>query len=72
MKIRTWSRLRIAYPEKYRNAFAEAFEADVNEAECFVFRETAGWDSIGHMSLIVTLQETFDIEAEPEEILTLR
>lgn len=58
--------------EKYRQAFVEAFEANEGEVEKFAFGETEGWDSIGHMSLIVALEEAFGIEFEPEEIMTIR
>lgn len=58
--------------EKYRQAFIEAFEANENEVENYVFGETEGWDSIGHMSLIVALEDAFGVEFEPEEIMTIR
>lgn len=57
--------------EKYQQAFAEAFEAEPEETVNFKFRETEGWDSIGHMSLIASLEDAFGVEFEPEEILTI-
>ena len=32
---------------------------------------TAGWDSVGHMSLITELEEAFDVFFETEDLLAL-
>ena len=58
--------------EKYKNAFAEAFEAELDSVEAYEFGKTQGWDSIGHMSLVAALEDAFGIELEPEEILEIR
>lgn len=55
--------------EKYVNAFAEAFEADPEAVKEYAMGVTAGWDSIGHMSLIAALEDGFEIELEPDEML---
>lgn len=54
--------------EKYINAFKTSFETekDVNE---FRFNSTPEWDSIGHMCLITALEEMFEMEFEPDEIM---
>lgn len=57
--------------EKYIDAFAEAFEADREKVQRFIYKETEEWDSIGHMMLVAALEERFDIELEPEEILAI-
>ena len=57
--------------EKYKAAFAEAFEADPDVVESFEFLKAEGWDSIGHMALIALLEQSFDIEFSPEEILSI-
>ena len=57
--------------EKYRNAFAEAFEAEPDSVDTFVFRKTEAWDSIAHMSLVAALEDAFSIELEPEEIMAI-
>jgi len=56
---------------KYKQAFAEAFEAEPEAVESFVFRKVEAWDSIGHMSLIAELEGTFDVEFEPYEIMDI-
>ena len=58
--------------EKYKNAFAEAFEAELDSVEAYEFGKTQGWDSIGHMSLVTALEDAFEIEFEPEDILAIR
>lgn len=57
--------------EKYRNAFAEAFEMKAEDVEGLVYQETEKWDSVGHMILTSALEETFGTELEPEEMLAL-
>ena len=54
-------------------AFAAALnidESDVNDE--LAFEATPTWDSIGHMIVISTLEETFGIEIAPDDILNLR
>lgn len=57
--------------EKYKQAFAEAFEAEPEKVVSFVFRETEQWDSIGHMSLVVALEDAFGKELEPDEMMAI-
>lgn len=54
--------------EKYINAFKTSFETEA-DVEKFQFNVTPEWDSIGHMCLITTLEEEFEIELEPSEIM---
>ena len=58
--------------EKYKQAFAEAFEIEPEEAIAFVYKATERWDSIGHMALIASLEDQFEIEFEPDEILAIQ
>ncbi|WP_026514168.1 hypothetical protein [Butyrivibrio sp. LB2008] len=55
--------------EKYINAFVEAFEADKNSVASFKREDTEQWDSIGHMKLMAALEDKFEIEFEPEEMI---
>ncbi|ANU16436.1 hypothetical protein BBI11_04910 [Planococcus maritimus] len=53
--------------EKYRNAFVEALEIDEDEVgEELVLGETSEWDSLGHMILISTMEEAFDVSLDSE------
>ncbi|MBU9673840.1 acyl carrier protein [Planococcus sp. CP5-4] len=53
--------------EKYRNAFIEALELDENETlEELALGESSEWDSLGHMILISTLEEAFDVSIDAD------
>ena len=54
--------------EKYIQAFSEAFEDTADAVKQYEFKVTPAWDSIGHMTLIAALEDTFDFELEPAEI----
>lgn len=55
--------------EKYINAFVEIFEVDASEVEKLVYQEIDAWDSVGHMSLIAELEDTFDIMMDTDDII---
>lgn len=55
--------------EKYKNAFVEGLEIEMNEVENAVMGEYERWDSIGQMSLIALIEDAFGIEMEPEEVM---
>lgn len=55
--------------EKYKNAFVEGLEVSLEEIENLTMEECDRWDSIGQMSLIAILEDTFSIEFEPDEIM---
>ena len=55
--------------EKYKNAFVEGLEIEMNEVEKAAMGECDRWDSIGQMSLIALLEDAFGLEFEPEEIM---
>lgn len=56
--------------EKYCKAFQTAFETEA-DVSAFQFKVTKEWDSIGHMVLVTTIEEGFEITLEPEEIIAL-
>lgn len=55
--------------EKYRNAFAEGLEIDLEGIENLTMEVCDRWDSIGQMSLVAILEDSFSMEFEPEEIM---
>ena len=56
--------------EKYRAAFKEALEIDDSLLkDDLAFDSIPEWDSVGHMRLIATLEDTFDIMFETEDIM---
>ena len=55
--------------EKYEKAFVESFEISPEEAKKLTYQAIPAWDSVGHMDLIATLEETFDIIMETDDII---
>lgn len=47
--------------EKYNQAFMETFEIAADKLEGPKYQDIEEWDSVGHMSLIGKLEDTFDI-----------
>lgn len=53
--------------EKYRNAFMDALELEEDEvSEGLALGETSEWDSLGHMILISTMEDAFDVSLDSE------
>ena len=55
--------------EKYLAAFTEVFSVDEETAKKLKYRDVKAWDSIGHMDLISTLEDSFDIEMSSDDII---
>ena len=57
--------------EKYVNAFVQALEIPAQEVPALVYGQSAGWDSVGHMTLVANLEDAFDIMIEMDDIIDL-
>lgn len=55
--------------EKYMNAFVEALEISADEVEGLEYQAIPAWDSVGHMSLMATIEDTFDIMMDTDDII---
>ena len=55
--------------EKYRTAFIEGLEISLDGIEELTMEGCDRWDSIGQMSIISILEDEFNIEFEPDEIM---
>ena len=56
--------------EKYKNSFAESLSLDkklINDE--LKYNEVPEWDSIGHMTLMSSLEETFNITLDTDDIV---
>ena len=56
--------------EKYEQVFMNCFSVEkflLNEK--FVYQCVPEWDSVGHMSMISELEDTFDIMMETDDII---
>jgi acyl carrier protein len=64
--------VRMTNLDKYRNIFLETFSlADDFDVENLKFQQIQEWDSVGHMDLIASLEDEFDIMFDTEEIIGL-
>ena len=55
--------------EKYVNAFVEVFSVEPEDVEKLEYQSIIEWDSVGHMSLMAELEDSFDIMMELEDII---
>ena len=56
--------------EKYKKSFVESLDVEeklINEK--LKYNDIPEWDSIGHMTLIASLEETFNITLETDDII---
>ena len=58
--------------EKLIGVFVSALGIAVEVAESAVFKETSGWDSVGHVNLMNEIEEAFDVSLEPDDILDFK
>lgn len=55
---------------KYSQCFVVAFElSDQDNLSALVYQGIENWDSVGHMSLMSELEDTFDIVLEMDDII---
>jgi len=45
--------------EKYNTAFIESLEVSADQLVGLKYEDVPNWDSVGHMSLMATLEEVF-------------
>lgn len=58
--------------EKYNRIFCELFSLESGfDGEKVKLNDTEDWDSVGHMTLITEIEDTFEIMMETEDILAL-
>lgn len=55
--------------EKYVKAFVENFEISEEQIEELEYQGIKEWDSVGHMNLVATLEDTFDIMMDTDDII---
>ena len=55
--------------EKYTNVFTELFAKSADEVKNLHYQDIIEWDSVGHMTLMSTLEDTFDIMMETDDII---
>lgn len=57
---------------RLRTVFADSLgiDPDTDVTTCR-YRETAGWDSIGHMTLVAAIEHEFDIQLTTEQVIDM-
>jgi acyl carrier protein len=54
---------------KYVKAFTSTFLVDESALANLKYQDIEAWDSVGHMSLMTELEETFGIEMDIDDII---
>jgi len=55
--------------EKYNKVFIKSFSTNKLKLKKLKYQSIPQWDSVGHMSLITALEETFNISLEMDDII---
>ena len=57
--------------EKYTKVFVENLQITAEQCEGLQYQGVELWDSVGHMTLVAALEDTFDIMLETDDIVDL-
>lgn len=57
--------------EKYTNVFVEAFGITADQTAGLAYQGIEAWDSVGHMTLIAAIEDTFGIMMDTDDIIDL-
>lgn len=55
--------------EKYNKAFMETLDIGEEKLIDLKYQDIDNWDSVGHMSLIAVLEDTFEIMMDTDDII---
>ena len=55
--------------EKYTQVFTELFGKSADEVKKLHYQDIPEWDSVGNMTLVSQLEDTFDIMMETDDII---
>lgn len=54
---------------KYKSVFKETFGIDEKGLENLKYQDIPEWDSVGHMGLMSSLEDIFEIEMDIDDII---
>lgn len=57
--------------EKYAELFMDVFMVGRDDVSLLTYQSIQNWDSVGHMRLIASLEEAFDIMMDTDDIIDL-
>ena len=55
--------------ERYTKVFIDTFDISEEQAVTLKYQDITAWDSIGHMDLIASLEDEFDILMDSNDII---
>lgn len=55
--------------QKYKEAFINIFELKEDQLEGLTYQSISAWDSVGHMALIASLENVFDIMFDTLDVI---
>lgn len=55
--------------KKYKSVFIESFGINESKLSNLKYQDIPEWDSVGHMGLMASLEEAFNIEMEIDDII---
>lgn len=55
--------------ETYNRIFTETFEVSEDILTGYKYQDTPSWDSVGHMTMISSLEDAFDIMMDTDDII---
>lgn len=55
--------------EKYIKVFVDTLQIDEEKLDGLKYQDVPAWDSVGHMTLIATLEDVFDIMMDTDDII---
>ena len=54
--------------EKYNKAFIESFNVSEDKLKGLKYQDISAWDSVGHMQLMMQLEDEFEVELDIDDI----
>jgi acyl carrier protein len=55
--------------DKYTQVFIDSFDVSSEELTSLTYQSIDNWDSVGHMGMIASLEDEFDIIFEMDDII---
>ena len=55
--------------EKYNEVFIDSLQVTKEQLTTLTYQSVAGWDSAGHMNLMASLEDAFDIMLNTDDII---
>jgi hypothetical protein len=56
---------------KYNKAFMETLDINEDKLAGLKYQDIENWDSVGHMSLVATIEDAFEIMLDTDDIIDI-